>query len=99
MSFTRSVIAALACVVSIPAIAQSYTFSTGSADNRMAMASRPESTGKSEREAADDFVLETATTLTGASFTGLIVGTGTPTIDKVIIEIYRQVIAGSVRWV
>jgi len=90
MSFTRSVIFALAWAASIPVLAQSLSLSTGPVDGRMAMASRPESTGKAEREAADDFVLDAAATLTGVSFTGLIAGTGSgmPTIEKVVIEIY-----------
>src|SRR5712692_1483639 len=57
----------------------------------MAIASRPDSPGATEIEAADDFLLNGQTTLNGASFVGLLVpGTGgTPTISNVDVEIYR----------
>ena len=61
-------------------------------NNLMAIASRPDSPGATEIEAADDFLLNgTTTTLNGASFVGLLVpGTvGTPTISEVDVEIYR----------
>jgi hypothetical protein len=60
-------------------------------NNLMAIASRPSSPGLFEIEAADDFVLSLQTTITSASFMGLMVaGTGgTPSISAVNIEIYR----------
>lgn len=64
----------------------SFFFSTGSPDLRMATASRPGS-GTFEIESADDFVVSEPTTLTSATFTGLITGGGLPT--NVVVEIYR----------
>ena len=66
-----------------------FFFSTGSVNNLMATASRPESAGKFEIEAADDFVLTgSQTRLTSATFTGLLTG-ASPTIGEVRVEIYR----------
>jgi hypothetical protein len=54
----------------------------------MAMASRPESAGKFEIEAADDFVTTAVSTLiTGGTFTGLL--SGGATVGEVRVEIYR----------
>jgi hypothetical protein len=60
-------------------------------NNMMAMASRPDSPGVFEIEAADDFFLSTKTTINSASFVGLLVpGTGgTPSISEIIVEMYR----------
>ncbi len=72
--------------------ADPYTFSTGNPDGRMAVASRPGAGGKTEREAADDFVTTAQTMITSATFTGLFVGlpgAGAPTLGEVAIEIYR----------
>jgi hypothetical protein len=70
--------------------ADPFFFSTGNPDGLMATASRPMSTGKIEIESADDFVLTSVTSLTNATFTGLI-PTGLPltSISDVKIEIYR----------
>jgi hypothetical protein len=59
-------------------------------NNQIAIASRPD-TAAFEIEAADDFVLASATNIDSASFTGLIVpGTaGTPAVSQVVVEIYR----------
>jgi hypothetical protein len=56
----------------------------------MATATRPDSPGKVEIESADDFVLTSPTSLTSATFTGLI-PTGLPlsAISEVRVEIYR----------
>ncbi len=72
--------------------ADPYTFSTGTPDGRMAVASRPDAGGKTEREAADDFVTTAQTMITSATFTGLFVGlpgAGAPTLGEVAVEIYR----------
>jgi hypothetical protein len=53
----------------------------------MATASRPESAGKIEIEAADDFALTQATAINSLTFTGL-VPTGA-NINRVVVEIYR----------
>ncbi len=59
-------------------------------NNLIAVASRP-GLGAFEIEAADDFVLGSQTSITGAAFTGLLVpGTGgVPSISQIVIEIYR----------
>ena len=80
----------VACLVALPAAAAPFVFSTGTPDGLMATASRPASTGNSEIESADDFVLGSATQITGASFIGLL-PTGLPLFDinRVVVEIYR----------
>jgi hypothetical protein len=55
----------------------------------MAMASRP-AFGGNEIEAADDFALTGSTTITGATFTGLIpAGALLTSINEVVVEVYR----------
>ena len=54
----------------------------------MAMASRPDSSGKPEIEAADDFVLTSTTAITHATFTGLLPSSG-GSVQGVTLEIYR----------
>lgn len=71
------------------ASADPFFFSTGAPDGRMGAASRPESHGKVEIEAADDFILESQTHLEGASFTGLLFQGGPGEIRQVAVEIYR----------
>ncbi len=89
----RTGIAALAfaaVVMPLPAAADSFVFSTGNPDGRMATATRPESPGKFEIETGDDFVLTQQTLITGAAFTGLIPsGASTSNISNVVVEIYR----------
>jgi hypothetical protein len=80
----------LGCLPAMPAAAllpAVYTFSTGSPDGLMATASRPESGGNFEIETGDDFVLTTTTSITGATFTGLLTGDGS--VSNVRVEIYR----------
>jgi hypothetical protein len=65
---------------------------TGGPTNGIAMASRPDSTGKTEIETADDFTVSTGAGefVDSGTFTGLLQGTVTqPTVQNVIIEIYR----------
>jgi hypothetical protein len=89
----RAGIAALAfaaLVTPLPSAADSFVFSTGNPDGRMATATRPESPGKFEIETGDDFVLAQQTLITGAAFTGLIPsGASTSNISNVVVEIYR----------
>jgi hypothetical protein len=83
--FTISAVAGVS-----PAFASPFFFSTGDPDGKLATASRPASPGKIEIESADDFVLGSATLITGATFTGLLTGvTTTADIGQVRIEIYR----------
>jgi hypothetical protein len=66
--------------------AASFFFSTGSPDGLMATASRPDVPSGSEIESADDFVLTSSTSLTSATFTGLL--TGGANVTDVVVEIY-----------
>jgi hypothetical protein len=76
--------------VAAPANASSLLFSTGDPDGKMASASRPASAGKFEIESADDFVLTSPTSITSATFTGLVTGsTPITSIGEVRVEIYR----------
>jgi hypothetical protein len=70
--------------------ADSFFFSTGDPDGKMATASRPSAAGAIEIESADDFVLKSATKLTSATFTGLIpAGLTGADVSQVRVEIYR----------
>jgi hypothetical protein len=84
-------VAAVAILSAAPAWAAPFVFSTGNVTNAMAVASRPSAGGKTEREAADDFLLAQSTTITGASFTGLLVGTSAAplSLGALTVEIYR----------
>jgi hypothetical protein len=71
-----------------PAAAADVFFSTGSPDGLMAALSGPGAGGATET--ADDFVLGATTTITGASFTGLLTGQATVTgVTVVGVEVYR----------
>ena len=65
-----------------------FFLSTGDPDGKIATASRPSSAGKFEIESADDFILSSPTSISGASFTGLVTGTGLG-IGEIRVEIYR----------
>ena len=73
----------------LPAVADTTFFSTGDPDGKMATATRPDGGTPStfEIESADDFILGRTTSITDATFTGLIPSRASPT--KVIVEIYR----------
>ena len=64
---------------------------TGGPTNGMAVESRPDALGKTEIEAADDFIVgPSAGIITNGTFTGLLTsGVAAPTVLDVIIEIYR----------
>jgi hypothetical protein len=85
----------LAAAVSILAVSSAWAddpffFSTGNVTNAIAMASRPDAPGMPEIEAADDFLLSQPTSITSATFTGLVTsGAALSTIDAVAVEIYR----------
>src|SRR5450631_525795 len=90
MSLVRSTSLALAAIAlcSTPAWADPFAFSTGNVDGKLASTSRPSSSG--ETETADDFVLTSATRITSASFTGLLIGGATAAdISQVVAGIYR----------
>jgi len=80
----------LGCLVALPAAADTTFFSTGDTDGKIATATRPESAGKFEIESADDFILTQSTSITGATFTGLITGPSPLiSVGEVRVEIYR----------
>jgi hypothetical protein len=79
-----------AAVMPLSAAAATFVFSTGNPDGLMATAVRPDSPGKFEIEAGDDFVLTQQTLITGAAFTGLIpLGASINEIKNVVVEVYR----------
>jgi PEP-CTERM motif len=90
MSHARFVIP-LALLASLPAMPAAallpavYSFSTGDPDGRMATATRPDA--GFEIESADDFVLTHSTSITSATFTGLLPAGAT--VGEVVVEIYR----------
>jgi hypothetical protein len=81
--------AALLAMASATADA-AVVFSTGNPDGKMAMASRPSSTGKVEIEAADDFPLSSDSLVQTGTFTGLLPSAAPlSSITRVVVEIYR----------
>ena len=88
MSLSAAVLALL--FLTSPVTAAPFFFSTGDTDGKMATATRPESAGKFEIESADDFVLTGLTSLSKATFTGLLTGGATTAnIGEIRVEIYR----------
>ncbi|HEX9161048.1 MAG TPA: putative Ig domain-containing protein [Thermoanaerobaculia bacterium] len=88
---TMSLVIVLVLLFPSVSLGAAFTFSTGSPDGRMATASRPATAGKIEIESADDFIISgCATSITSASFFGLITG-GVPlsSITQVVVEMYR----------
>ena len=57
-------------VLPLPAKADSFFFSTGNPDGKIATASRPSGNGNIEIETGDDFILTGTTVLNSATFTG-----------------------------
>jgi hypothetical protein len=89
VSAASAAIALLALASAQPASAVPF-FSTGNPDGLMATATRPDTGAPSEIESADDFVLSTGTSITSATFTGLIpVGVALSDVKNVVVEIYR----------
>ena len=81
---------ALTGVLSAPAAADTFFFSTGNPDGKIATLSRTSSPGKLETETADDFVTTAPTVITNATFTGLLVGGAMPaSVNDVEIELYH----------
>lgn len=86
----------LALVISImvllttPAAATSFNFNNGLPNGQMGVGSRPSSPGLIEIQAADDFILTSATVINKATFTGLIPsGSTVSSISQVIVGIFR----------
>jgi hypothetical protein len=78
---------AVIALIAGPAFADGFSFTTGAPNGAMAVASRPDTGGQLEIEAADDFLLSTQASLTGATFTGLVPSGAN--IMQVVVEIYR----------
>ena len=80
----------VALLTAIPAVADSFTFSTGNPDGKIATLSRVASAGKLETETADDFITTQVTSINSASFIGLL-PSGTPLsfVNQVEIELYH----------
>ena len=67
-----------------------FFFSTGIPDGKIATATRPDVGAPFEIESADDFVLTHSTSITSATFTGLLSGGATVgDIGEVVVEVYR----------
>lgn len=67
-----------------------FYFTTGDPDGKMGTASRPASSVQFGIESADDFALSQQTSVTSATFTGLLTGGATAAnIGSVGVEIYR----------
>jgi hypothetical protein len=89
-SLSLIMLLAIGLLAAIPAAADGVIVNTGTPDGLIAMASRIESPGKIEIEAADDFILTGATNVTGGSFVGLLpTGASLSSIKEVVVEIYR----------
>jgi hypothetical protein len=74
----------------IPAGANTFSFSTGDPDGKIATLSRTASAGKLETETADDFITTAPTSITSATFTGLLIGGATTAnVNNVEIELYH----------
>ena len=82
-----AVLAFVAVVMPLPAAADSFFFSTGNPDGRMATTTRPSGPGIQETETGDDFVLTQQTSITSATFTGLIPSGAN--INGVVVEMYH----------
>src|SRR5215831_9867042 len=76
---------ALLAFITGPAFADSFT--TGAPNGLIAVASRPDTGGVLEIEAADDFLLGSQTNLLSATFTGLVPAGAN--VLQVVVEIYR----------
>jgi hypothetical protein len=81
-----SAIVLLLLSATFPVNAASFFFSTGTPDGKMATATRPDAS-KLEIETADDFLLTSATSISSATFTGLMPSAST--VKEVVVEIYR----------
>lgn len=81
---------AFVAVTALPAAADSFFFSTGNVTDSIAVATRPDTAGKFEIEAADDFLLTTQARINSATFTGILTGGATTAnINQIVVEIYR----------
>jgi hypothetical protein len=91
LTLRTGLIAAFGLWLAAPAWSETFFFTTGNTDGKMAALTRPAASGKLETETADDFALEQTTVISGAVITGLLVPAGTPLagISQVEVEIYH----------
>ena len=82
---------AIACLaLATQARADSFAFSTGNPDGKIATLARPPIPGKIQTETADDFLVTQSIVINQASFTGLLpLGAPLGSVTNVEIEIYR----------
>jgi len=77
-------------LLALPVLAGPFFFSTGNPDGKIATATRPDSPFGFEIETGDDFALTGPTSITSATFTGLVTGSSPlGSIGEVRVEIYR----------
>src|SRR5215470_9230494 len=72
-----------------PAWADSFFFTTGTADGRLGALSRIESPAGIETETADDFILTQTTVISGATITGMLLRADVADITSVEVELYH----------
>jgi len=91
ISAEKTILGALGLLlVASQASADSFSFSTGDPDGKIATLSRPSSPGKIQTETADDFLLTQTTLINQATFTGLLpLGASLESIGNVEIEVYH----------
>jgi hypothetical protein len=91
LSAYKITVGALALVLLVSqASADSFSFSTGDPDGKIATLSRPSSPGKIQTETADDFVVTQSVVISQATFTGILpLGTPLGSVSDVEIEIYH----------
>ena len=91
MSRTHAKLAISAALIGLlpaaAAAADPTFFSTGAPDGLMATATRPDSPGKFEIESADDVIIGKKTSVTDATFIGLIPAGAS--VSSVVVEFYR----------
>jgi PEP-CTERM motif len=81
-------VALIGLLPAVAAAAESpFFFSTGGSDGKIATATRPDVGAPFEIESADDFVLTHATSISSATFTGLLPSGAS--VEDVVVEIYR----------
>src|SRR5262245_62866234 len=90
-SIARSLVPSLLTIAlgftAAPAVAVPFQFSTGNPDGKIATAARPGTGGAFEIESADDFVLTDQTSITHATFTGLLPeGAPLSDVSRVVVE-------------
>ena len=73
-----------------PLKADTVVYASDDPDGAMAVGTRPPATGQVEIEAGDDFILDSETLITSATFKGLIpTAAGVGDVAQVVVEIYR----------